>query len=254
MQSVFDFETVKMGHGRREFRHSLGIAFEIGHTEERHAHSTGTFLEGDFVMQSQTGTAQVRRLAKQAGFSLVELMVVVAIIGVLATIAIPRVNRFIAKSRQSEAQVNLSSLYTFNKNFFVEFNGYTTSFGAMGYQPEGQLRYNVGFSQGATGPNQYTILKDPNSYTNPPQNAITNSLAACPVTNAATAVCVSLRGATNAAPPAINSSQIAANFSSFRAQALAVLVANGGTLCGGVDSWTITDSKNLANPCDGTQN
>src|SRR5262245_1488226 len=97
---------------------------------------------------------------QERGFSLVELMVVVAIIGVLATIAIPRVNRFIAKSRQSEAQVNLSSLYTFNKNFWVEFQGYTADFNAMGFQPEGNVRYNVGFSQAATvGPAQFAQMK-----------------------------------------------------------------------------------------------
>ncbi len=85
----------------------------------------------------------------QKGFSLIELMVVVAIIGILATIAVPQVNKFIAKSKQSEAKSNLSALYTANKAFFGEYNGYTVRFTVMGYAPEGRLRYNVGFAADA---------------------------------------------------------------------------------------------------------
>lgn len=199
-------------------------------------------------MQSQTGTAQVRRLAKQAGFSLVELMVVVAIIGVLATIAIPRVNRFIAKSRQSEAQVNLSSLYTFNKNFFVEFQGYTNAFASMGYRPEGNLRYNVGFANGqaVAGPGNYAALKAPAVLTGP-----VNSLADCPV-DRSNPRCVTLLGSDGAAPPSPVLGQLTNNNQNFTAQAIGRLITTVAA-CAGGDSWTITDSKNLRNVCDGTQ-
>lgn len=180
----------------------------------------------------------------QAGFSLVELMVVVAIIGVLATIAIPRVNRFIAKSRQSEAQVNLSSFYTFNKNFYVEFQGYTNAFDMMGFRPEGQLRYNVGIGGTAAGPNQYVVLKGTAFAGN------TETKDACPLqTAAATAAlqCFTLEGATNDEPDDV-AGAIAADFSTFTAQATALLIANGN-----VDLWSITENKNLINNSDGTQ-
>ncbi len=198
-------------------------------------------------------------IRQQKGFSLVELMVVVAIIGVLATIAIPRVNRFIAKSRQSEAQVNLSSLYTFNKNFWVEFQGYTGDFNAMGFQPEGQVRYNVGFPAGsaAIGPANYNLLKGgalgPNLGLVPSQLAAggcpagaSNSLTCCP----AGAVCQTMFGANGAAPPNVAAGVVGALGVTFTAQAVAVLVS-GSVGCPGGDDWRMTQDKALTNNCDG---
>ena len=46
------------------------------------------------------------------GFTLIELMIVVAIIGILASIAIPSFMRFQARARQSEVATNLKSLFT----------------------------------------------------------------------------------------------------------------------------------------------
>lgn len=180
----------------------------------------------------------------QAGFSLVELMVVVAIIGVLAMMAVPKVNAFIAKSRQSEAKVNLSSFYTFNKNFYVEFQGYTNSFKAMGFGPEGQLRYNVGIGGAAASlPPQFTALKEA------PQNDTFASLAACPVPTAKVAddaQCFTLAGADGNAPAA-PVGELAANFATFVAHANASLVDDAP-----VDNWTINQAKNLLNATDGT--
>jgi prepilin-type N-terminal cleavage/methylation domain-containing protein len=49
---------------------------------------------------------------QRRGFTLIELMIVVAIIGVLASIAIPSFVRFQARARQAEVSTNLKSLYT----------------------------------------------------------------------------------------------------------------------------------------------
>ncbi|MGE0527998.1 MAG: type IV pilin protein [Bdellovibrionales bacterium] len=80
------------------------------------------------------------------GFSLVELMVVVAIIGILAAIAIPNFQRFTAKAKQSEAKSNLSALYSAERAFHAEWQVFVSAFQMIGYSPVGTLKYEHGFN------------------------------------------------------------------------------------------------------------
>ena len=56
----------------------------------------------------------------QKGFTLIELMIVVAIIGILAAIAIPNFLQYQMKSRQSEAKTNLQAIKTSEVAFQAE--------------------------------------------------------------------------------------------------------------------------------------
>lgn len=85
---------------------------------------------------------------KQAGFSLVELMVVVAIIGILAAMSVGQIGKQVAKARQSEVKSNLANLYTAEKTFQGEFGSYWQAFLAIGFGVEGTVRYDVGFNAG----------------------------------------------------------------------------------------------------------
>jgi len=51
-------------------------------------------------------------LRKKEGFTLIELMIVVAIIGILAAIAIPAFINYVKRSKTSEAGSNLKALFT----------------------------------------------------------------------------------------------------------------------------------------------
>jgi len=62
----------------------------------------------------------------EQGFSLVELMIVVAIIGVLASLAVPKFQVFQAKAKQSEAKNNLSHIYTLEQTYYGDNDAYGT--------------------------------------------------------------------------------------------------------------------------------
>ena len=81
----------------------------------------------------------------QSGFSLVELMIVVAIIGVLAAVAVPAFNGFLQNSRKVEAKTTLAAIYKAQKAFRAENQHYTSNLLQAGYTPEGRIRYNTGF-------------------------------------------------------------------------------------------------------------
>jgi type IV pilus assembly protein PilA len=85
------------------------------------------------VNHQQGGSAMFKSFRKQEGFTLIELMIVVAIIGILAAIAIPNFLQYQMKSRQSEAKTNLQAIKTSQVAFQGEQGCY------VGLRPEGVI-------------------------------------------------------------------------------------------------------------------
>ena len=101
-------------------------------------------------------------LGNRKGFTLVELMIVVAIIGILAAIAIPSFLNFRLKAKASEAKSNLGAIRSTEVAFFAEWNYWIgnqlptpvrnragvdkkvawvpdTRFSVLGFAPEGKV-------------------------------------------------------------------------------------------------------------------
>jgi type IV pilus assembly protein PilA len=93
------------------------------------------------------------------GFTLIELMIVVAIIGILAAIAIPNFLKFQAKSKQSEAKTNLKAVFTAQTAYFGENNSYG-SFASINYIPVG-TRFLYSYLSGTDNTGLVPVLAPP---------------------------------------------------------------------------------------------
>ena len=94
----------------------------------------------------------MKSLKRQDGFTLVELMVVVAIIGLLSAVAIPNFKKYQSKAKVSEAKLQLAAAYMAEQSFFSDFNLFSNCLSYMGFDPFNETAsryYGIGFSLAA---------------------------------------------------------------------------------------------------------
>ncbi len=81
------------------------------------------------------------------GFTLIELMIVVAIIGILAAIAIPNFLNYQCKSKQSEAKQSLGTISKNQEAYLSEFDTYADASSKLGFAVKGETqRYTYTYS------------------------------------------------------------------------------------------------------------
>lgn len=83
------------------------------------------------------------KIRNRKGFTLIELMIVVAIIAILAAIAIPNFLKFQAKSKQSEARTLLTGVYEAEMGFFSTQNYFSGDALLIGFEPASQPKYYI---------------------------------------------------------------------------------------------------------------
>ena len=89
---------------------------------------------------------KIKNLPNNSGFTLVELMVVVGIIGILTAVAIPNFKSYQAKAKTSEAKLALSGLYNAEIATMGDNDTYATCIEEMGIGAPTNNYYAIGFA------------------------------------------------------------------------------------------------------------
>lgn len=122
-----------------------------------------------------------RQARARAGFTLIEMMVSVAIIGILSAIAIPAFQNYQHRSKRSEAMANVVAIARMEQGHFAEFNSYVpillsqpggglgpsqrtwtaaadAAFQSVGWRPEGNVYFDYDVNvDDASCPSCFTV-------------------------------------------------------------------------------------------------
>ena len=171
------------------------------------------------------------------GFTLIELMIVVAIIGILASLAIPNFLLFQCKAKQSEVKSNLSSIFSNETGFFAEYNTFGTDLVSLGWQPAGAPLYLYGYNAAPYPCSSGCVAGVPN-YNGTHEDTGNSAVVGSPA-EYSTAKMIDLLGSP------LHAASLPANFclgSTFQAGALGDIFPDATVV---TDEWTMDSGRNL---------
>ncbi len=82
---------------------------------------------------TRSSTVRMHGIRPQGGFTLIELMVVVVIAAILASVAVPSYENFIARSKRSQAKSMLLQVADKQEQFFLDNKRYAATMTELGY-------------------------------------------------------------------------------------------------------------------------
>src|SRR5512140_3552297 len=109
--------------------------------------------------------------SRQQGFTLVELMVVVAIVAILAAVAIPSYRQHVIRTNRTAAEAFMMQVANKQEQYLLDARTYTATLGKGGLDlttpPDVQRNYGINIT--GVSNTAYTITATPN---NPPQDDV----------------------------------------------------------------------------------
>jgi len=96
----------------------------------------------------------------QQGFTLIELMITVAIVGIIAAIAVPNYSEYIKRASRAEAASALLDAANKQEQYFVDNRAYSTSFSDLGIQSKTETGH-FELTINVVNSNEFTITAKP---------------------------------------------------------------------------------------------
>ena len=101
-------------------------------------------------------------MKNEKGFTLIELMIVIAIIGILAAVAIPSYQNYTKRAKASEAKVMLDAIRTHQESYRAENNKYVDTLATIGFSTTNRYYYTYRMSAAATYSTAFRAVAVPN--------------------------------------------------------------------------------------------
>ena len=81
------------------------------------------------------------RIRDIKGFTLIEVMIAIGILGLLVAVAIPQYQKFLKKAKQVEVEQSLREIERLQSAYFVQYSAYAPDIQTLGYAPNGKTPY-----------------------------------------------------------------------------------------------------------------